>query len=349
MKRILLIGAGHAHLTILRGLKKEALASARLALVAPRASQIYSGMLPGVIAGHYRRDEAEIDVARLAGAVSAEFIQGEVVKLDPAQKLARLADGTELEYDQASINVGALPERAIPGAQFALSVKPHEAFYDKLLGAKLNRVAIAGGGLSGAEIAMALRHRGAAVTLYSEQAELWPPHLLPVLRRAGVDVRPGMPVEQIERGPVVIVGASTQEFDLVLLATAAAPQAWLRNTGLPVDERGFLLVDDTLRSVANPDVFAVGDCATLSSQPQPRSGVYAVRQGETLLATLRNMARGEAPAVYRPQHRALVLVSCGRRYALAHRGGWSAQGWWVWWWKNHIDRKWVRSLGSDSV
>ena len=88
MKRILLIGAGHAHLTILRGLKKEALASARLALVAPRASQIYSGMLPGVIAGHYRRDEAEIDVARLAGAVSAEFIQGEVVKLDPAQKLA---------------------------------------------------------------------------------------------------------------------------------------------------------------------------------------------------------------------------------------------------------------------
>src|SRR6185295_5571083 len=251
VKRILLIGAGHAHLTILRGLKEEALASARLALVAPRASQIYSGMLPGVIAGHYRRDEAEIDVARLAGAVSAEFIQGEVVKLDPAQKLARLADGTELEYDQASINVGALPDRAIPGAQFALSVKPHEAFYDKLLSARLNRVAIAGGGLSGAEVAMALRHRGAAVTLYSEQAELWPPALLPALRSAGVDVRPGMAVDEIERGPVVIVGASMQEFDLVLLATAAAPPAWLRGAGLPCDERGFLLVDDTLKSVAH--------------------------------------------------------------------------------------------------
>ena len=32
------------------------------------------------------------------------------------------------------------------------------------------------------------------------------------------------------------------------------------------------------------------------------------------------------------------------RYALAHRGNWSAQGHWVWWWKNHLDRKWVRSL-----
>jgi selenide,water dikinase len=347
VKRILLIGAGHAHLAILRALKKEALASARLALVVPRASQMYSGMLPGLIAGHYRRDEAEIDVARLAGLAAAEFIQGEVVKLDPVQKLARLADGTELEYDQVSINVGALPERTLPGAQFALSVKPHEAFFDRLLAAKLNRVAIAGAGLSGAEIAMALRHRGAAVTLYSEQAELWPPQLLPTLRREGVDVRPGMPVEKIERGPVVIVGASTQEFDLVLLATAAAPLAWLRNTGLPVDERGFLLVDDSLRSVANPDVFAAGDCATLRSQPLPRSGVYSVRQGETLLATLRNMARGEAPVEYRPQRHALVLISCGRRYALAHRGNWSAQGRWVWWWKNHLDRKWVSSLAAE--
>jgi len=61
------------------------------------------------------------------------------------------------------------------------------------------------------------------------------------------------------------------------------------------------------------------------------------------------MARGESPVVYRPQQRALVLVSCGRRYALAHRGSWSAQGWWAWWWKNHVDRKWVRSLGPDSV
>jgi selenide,water dikinase len=344
VKRILLIGAGHAHLAILRALKKEPLAGARLALVAPRALQLYSGMLPGMIAGHYRRDEAEIDVARLAASVSGEFILGEVVKLDPAQKLARLADGSELEFDQVSINVGALPERAIPGAQFALSVKPHEAFYEKLRTVKLNRVAIAGAGLAGAEIAMALRHRGAAVTLYSEQAELWPPRLLPALRREGVDVRPGMPVEEIERGPVIIVGASTQEFDLVLLATAAAPPAWLRSTGLPCDERGFLLVDDTLRSVANPDVFAAGDCATLRSQPLPRSGVYSLRQGETLVASLRNMARGEAPVAFRPQRDTLMLVSCGRRYALAHRGGWSAQGRWVWWWKNHLDRKWIASL-----
>jgi selenide,water dikinase len=344
VKRILLIGAGHAHLAVLRSLRAEPLHGGRFALASPRAKQIYSGMLPGVIAGHYRRHEAEIDVARLAEASYAEFIQGEVVKLDPAQKVAKLQDGTELEFDFVSINVGSLVERSIPGAHFALAVKPHEPFFEKLKTAKLNRVAIAGAGVTGAEIAMALRHRGAVVTLYSETAALWPPQIEPVLRRMGVDLRPGMAVTEIERGPIVIAGTTIQEFDLVLLATAAAPQPWLRGSGLPCDEQGFLLVDDMLRSVGHPEVFAAGDCATLRAKPVARSGVFALRQGETLATSFRRVVQGEPPLAYRPQRRALVLVSCGRRYALAQRGDWSAEGRWVWWWKNHIDRRWIRSL-----
>ena len=344
MKRILLIGAGHAHLAVLRSLREEPLHGARFALATARAKQIYSGMLPGVIAGHYRRHEAEIDVARLAEAAYAEFIEGEVVKLDPAQKLVKLADGAELEFDFVSINAGSLVERTLPGAHFALPVKPYEPFYDRLRTAKLNRVAIAGAGVSGAEIAMALRYRGAAVTLYSEKPALWPPRAEPVLRRLGVDLRPAMPVDEIERGPVVISGTTTQEFDLVVLATAAVGQKWLRASGLPCDEQGFLLVDDMLRSVAHPEVFAAGDCATLRSGPLPRSGVYALRQGETLAASFRRVVQGEPPLEHRAQRVALVLMSCGRRYAVAQRGNWSAQGHWVWWWKNHIDRRWVKSL-----
>jgi NADH dehydrogenase FAD-containing subunit len=345
VKRILLVGAGHAHLAVLRALREEQLHGARFALVAPRPRQLYSGMLPGVIAGHYRRQQAEIDVARLAEATFAEYIEGEVVKLDSAQKLARLGDGTELEFDVASINVGSLVDRSLPGAQFAIAVKPHEAFFEKLAAARLNRVAIAGAGMTGAEIAMALRHRGAAVTLYSEKPVLWPPRLEPVLRRMGVDVRPGMAVDEIQRGPVVVSGATTQEFDVVLLATEPAAPPWLRASGLPCDEQGFLLIDDMLRSTGHPEVFAAGDCATLSTRPLARSGVYAVRQGETLAASFRRMAAlGEAPQPFEPQPQALAIVSCGRRYALAQRGNWSAQGRWVWWLKHHIDRRWIKSL-----
>lgn len=344
MKRILLVGAGHAHLAVLRALKAEVLHGARFALVAPHPKQIYSGMLPGVIAGHYRRHEAEIDVARLAEAAYAEFIQGEVVKLDPQRKIARLQDGAELEYDWVSINIGSLVERSIPGAHFALPVKPQEAFYDRLRNAKLNRVAIAGAGLAGVEIAMALRYRGAAVTLYSDKATLWPPPAERVLRAMGVDLRPGMAVTEIERGPVVIAGSTTQEFDLVLLATAAAAPPWLRATGLACDAQGFLMVDDLLRSVSHPDVYAAGSCASLSSAAVPKSGVYALRQGEVLAANFRRVVQGQSAEPYRPQRAALVLVSCGRRYAIAQRGDWSAEGRWAWWLKHLIDRRWMKSL-----
>jgi selenide, water dikinase len=344
VKRILLVGAGHAHLALLRSLKEEPLRGARFALVTPRPKQVYSGMLPGLIAGHYRRQQAEIDVARLAAAAFVEFIPGEVVHLDPAEKLARLSDGAELEFDMVSINVGSLVQRSIPGAQFALPVKPHEAFLEQLAAAPLYRIAIAGGGPTGAELAMALRHRGAAVTVYSEQPTLWPPGLEAVLRRMRVDVRPGMAVDEIRRGPLVVSGSTTQEFDLVLLATEPAPLPWLRASRLPCDERGFLLVDDLLRSTGHPEVFAAGDCASLSSRPLPRSGVYAVRQGETLAASFRRLAIGEPPQPFTPQPQALAIVSCGRRYALAQRGNWSAQGRWVWWWKNYIDRRWIKSL-----
>jgi len=344
VKRILLVGGGHAHLAVLRSLKAEPLRGARFAVVSPRSKQIYSGMLPGVIAGHYRRHEAEIDVARLAEAAYAEFVEGAVAKLDLEDRVATLEEGTELEYDVVSLNIGSLVDRSIPGAGLALPAKPFEPFYDKLKTAKLNRVAIAGAGAAGAELAMALRHCGAAVTLYSEQAQLSVPVTQAMLKKMGVDLRPGMAVTAIEPGLQVIAGPTRQEFDVAILTTGATPQAWPRGSGLACDERGFVLVSDTLQSVSHPEVFAAGDCATLQSGPAPKSGVYALRQGETLALTFRNLAQDQPAVHYQPQRHALLILTCGRRYAIAQRAGWTAQGRWVWWLKNYIDRRWIKSL-----
>ena len=75
---------------------KSRCAALRITLVSPRARQIYSGMLPGVIAGHYRREEAEIDVARLAERAYVEFRAGAVARFDARQRMVGLQDGTEL-------------------------------------------------------------------------------------------------------------------------------------------------------------------------------------------------------------------------------------------------------------
>jgi selenide,water dikinase len=350
VRRLLLAGAGHAHLALLASLAEEPVRGLRITLVSPRARQIYSAMLPGVIAGHYRREEAEIDVARLAERAYVEFRAGAVARFDAKQRAVGLQDGTELPYDLASFNVGSRIDAAIPGAGYATAVKPFESLLERLEQGAFKRIAIAGGGAGGAEIAMALRFRGAAVTLYSAQP-MAPPELAAraerTLRGMGVDLRPGMPAGAIEPGPLVVAGASRQEFDLVLLATGATPLPWLKSSGLERDERGFALVRDTLQSTSNPEVFASGDCASLRGGELPKSGVYAVRQGEALAQTVRNLAQGQLPAPYKPQRRALLLMSCGRRHAIAQWGGWTAQGGWVWRWKNRIDRAWLRRLSAE--
>jgi pyridine nucleotide-disulfide oxidoreductase family protein len=349
VKRILLVGGGHAHLVVLRALAKEPLQGARLALVTPRARQLYSGMLPGVIAGHYRREEAEIDVAQLAARAQAEFIHGEVAAFDAQQRSVTLKDGGELEFDCASLNAGSLADTAVPGSTaHAFPVKPFEALVERLESAQAGHFAVIGGGAAGVELAMALRHRGAQASVYSERA----PFSASLTRRVARALRAqsvnflAMAVARLESGPTVVTATTQARYDAVVLASGAMALPWLAGSGLATDERGFALVDDTLQSVSHPEVFAAGDCATLRSHPVPKSGAYAVRQGETLAQNLRRLAQGEPLVPYRPQRQALMLLTCGRRYAIAQRGRWSAEGRWVWWWKDRIDRGWIKSLAA---
>jgi pyridine nucleotide-disulfide oxidoreductase family protein len=348
VKRLVLAGAGHAHLVVLRELTKSPLRGARITLVTPYARQIYSGMLPGFIAGHYRRDEVEIDVARLAERAYVEFVPGTIEGLHPDRRRLTLEDGTELAYDTVSLNVGSQVGGSIPGSKHhALAVKPFESFAEGLASSKAARIAIAGAGAAGAELAMALRYRGAVVTLYSDKPAM--PRALErrarrVLRRMGVDFRLGMPVSEIVYGPQIVAGKSRQAFDLVLLATGAAAPSWLRASGLACDERGFLLVNDALQSISRPEVFAAGDCASLHGRNIPKSGVYSVRQGETLARSFRNLIIDKPLEAFRPQRRALLLLSCGRRCAIAEWGGWTLQSRLFWWLKDRIDRGWIASF-----
>src|SRR5262245_19305116 len=175
-------------------------------LVAPYEKQVYSGMLPGVIAGHYRLDEALVDIAELCGRAFVEFVPGHVDALDLQARRARVDDGATIDYDAISLNPGSLVDDSLPGAERTLAAKPLEDFLAALDGRRLGRIAIVGGGVAGAELAMAFVHRGAAVTLYSDRPT--PPgpageRIAQALRRKRVDFRPGMPATTVEDGPVV--------------------------------------------------------------------------------------------------------------------------------------------------
>ena len=348
MKRVLLAGAGHAHAVLLDSLAQEPLYGARITLVSPYARQLYSAMLPGVIAGHYQREEAEFDVAAMAERAFTEFVPGSIVRLDAVRRVALLADGRQIQYDIASLNVGSRTADETPGAhEHALPLKPYERLLERLRYSA--HIAIAGGGAAGAELAMALRHRGAVVTLYSADSPFAPKlarRLERTLRRRGVDYRPGMRADAVEHGPVIIAAQAHQQFDLVLWAAGPGPFGWLERSGLARDEQGFLRVDQALRSVSHPEVFAAGDCAATG---EAKSGVHSVRQGAVLAHNLRALVKGAPCAPYEPQPHALLLITCGARYAIAARAGWSTQGRWVWWWKNWIDRRWIARLRGERL
>ena len=343
MKRVILAGAGHAHAVVLASLARNPLYGAAVALVTPRARQIYSGMLPGVIAGLYREEQAMIDVAGLAARAQCELRLDSIVAIDAARRTVRLAGGETLGYDLLSLNVGSQVELSAPGAaQHALAVKPFERLVSFL--ERPRHVAIAGGGAAGVELAMAIRRRGAEVTVFSERetfAGSAAERVRRALRRRRVDFRRGMRADALEPGPVVVSGSARQAFDLVLWAGGAAALPLFAQSGLALDERGFVQVDETLRSVSHPEVLAAGDCA---ASGEAKSGVHAVRQGATLADNLRCLVRGLRPQPYRPRDKALLILTCGARYAIAMRGGWSAEGRWVWWWKNWIDRRWLKTL-----
>ncbi|HEX5092184.1 MAG TPA: FAD-dependent oxidoreductase [Burkholderiales bacterium] len=331
MKRVLLVGGGHAHAWILReGFPGE------VALVSPYPHHTYSGMLPGYVAGHYAADEIRIDLAALCARAGARLVIGRAAALDDARRRARLEDGSVLEYDTASLDVGS--EAGAPA--HTLPAKPFEPFMARWeeVRDRLRRVAVVGGGAAGVEMAMAIACRtGAHVTLYSDRRMFRPGLARRLARQLAAN---GVELRAAAYAPVD-AGAPP---DLVLWTAGAVASPWLRASGLAVDARGFVLVDDRLRSVSHPNVFAAGDCATLRDAPHPKSGVYAVRHATVLLANLRG-----ADLPFAPQRRALALLSCGRRYAIAEWGGMSWEGEWVWRWKDRIDRRWVEGFRAATA
>jgi NADH dehydrogenase FAD-containing subunit len=130
--------------------------------------------------------------------------------------------------------------------------------------------------------------------------------------------------------------------DLTVWLTGATGPDLFRDTGLALDERGFLLVDDSLRSVSDARVFAAGDCGTLVNYPNtPKAGVYAVREAPVLWHSLMASIAGQPLPRYQPQHGFLSLLNTADGKALLQYKGFATHSRWAWWLKDWIDRRFV--------
>lgn len=358
MRKVLLLGGGHAHVHVLHQLAREPLPNVQVALVSPHARQIYSGMVPGWIAGHYTIEDCVIALKPLCDAAGAVFIESAAASIAAQAKQVRLSNGELLTYDWLSVDTGPVIDRdAIPGArEHALFVRPMEQFvrlFDSLLALTQTRalsVVVIGGGAAGVELVLALQHRLGKTTRLSLVTGGKPPlasHPVAVqagamaaLRRARVAVLQERCVEIRAEHVLLANGARlSSDAPIAVWGTSAAP--WFSDSGLALDASGFVQTQATLQSTSHRDVFAVGDAASRANAPHPKSGVYAVRSGPPLFENLKRSCAGQPLITYEPQDKSLNLLACGDRYAMASWGDWSIQGRWVWWWKKWIDRRFV--------
>jgi selenide,water dikinase len=374
---LLLIGGGHAHAIVLRILAAHHASRYRITLISSAALTPYSGMLPGLIAGHYAFDDAHINLENLCLAAGVHFIEDTVVALDLERQQVHCRQHSPFSYRVLSIDIGSSPDiQSIPGAaEFARPLKPVDQFLaywqdlqtrlQDVSGKKPVHIALVGAGASGVEVALAMQYRlqqqapdsRPVFHVISPGNEILQSHhdrvrkrYQAVLDRRGIQLHFGFRVTRVEAACLYdesdALNTRSLPCDEIIWAISAAAPVWPARSGLACSDKGFIQVNACLQSVSHANVFAAGDIADVLEHPRPKAGVFAVRQGPPLTENLLHALAHESLRPFVPQQNFLSLLSTGNQYAIASRGRWAWAGKWVWRWKDYIDRKFMRSLNA---
>ena len=350
VRDLVLVGGGHSNIQVLKYFGMRFHPGIRLTLISSFMNLPYSGMISGLVAGQYQSDNTHINLERLCQFAGARFIRGEVAGLELEQQRILLLDRPSIRYDLLSLNVGSTSPSTFKSA---FSIKPIAEFEKnlELLDQTVREnqtLSIVGSGAAGLEMSFALKAR------YQEKLRI---------NLVGQELLSGLSPRATQRilnkmkfkGISFIEGYATQfkdqtlsfrnrpsiETDYVVEATGAASYAWIKDSGLSVDNTGFVKVDRYLKSVSHSTVFAVGDVACLEGQERPKSGVFAVREGKKLVHNLVAALYKKQLKPYRAQKKHLSLINCCDGTAIAVRGGFVSLGK-IWWrYKNIIDKKFV--------
>lgn len=365
VKDIVLIGGGHAHSLVIKMWGMKPIPGLRLTLISPSVYTPYSGMLPGLIAGHYNFQQTHIDLSRLCAWAGVRFIQAEACGLDAEYQQVKLLDRPAIGYDICSLDIGSTPDQRLPGyAEHAVGVKPISRFYQHWQALQKEllahnepepyKVSIIGGGAGGIEVITAMQfwakqHQcNAEFHLLNRGSSLLPDYpkalqkkLLRQLQSAGIKLH--LDFESLEITHKKIQSENKNiPCDKVFYCTQASAADWLKQTALALNDQGFIQINNQLQSTSHNNVFAAGDISHQVDHPRPKAGVYAVRMGPVLFSNLINAALQKPLKQFKPQTDFLSLLALGDKFALGSRKPVSFSGNWVWRWKDHIDQKFMK-------
>ena len=373
-QKLVLIGGGHAHAIALKHWGLNPLADVDLTLISDVEQTPYSGMLPGHVAGFYSYEETHIDLRSLAQFAGAELIIDRAIGIDTENNKV-ICQHHQLQFDYLSLDIGSTPQTiTVPGAkEYAIPAKPVPLFLDawyrlKQSAANLNgdrplTIVIVGGGAGGVELALNMQaglraivgnnisqiqfhllHRGRQLLANHNR---WVSNKLQaILLERGIQLHLQQSVVEVLSDRVRCESGLEIESDLMFWVTQAAAPDWIKQSDLATDEKGFILVSNTLQSRSHPHILAAGDIATMTEYSRPKAGVFAVRQGQPLFNNWRCLLKEQPLQVYVPQTRYLALIGTGDRRAIASWGSWGWRSRVFWWLKDYIDRQFMSQFSN---
>ena len=305
---IVLLGAGHAHLEVLRRFAMRPEPGVRITLIGREPETPYTGMLPGLIRSEYTHQQAHIDLAPLAALANARLVLAEATSFDPEARTIAIPGRPDIPFDLLSVDVGGIPVTP-PGA--GIAVKPIGGFLDRLhrLEAELPpgaRIAVVGGGPGQAwswpwpcPVRFAGQLRLVLVSATADPIATAPATARRAARQAlveaGVELVCGVTATALAGDRLLLSDGSYIEVATALWATGVEGPAMLAASGIACDRAGCIRITHELRSVSHNHIFAAGDCASLDGEPRPKAGVWAVRAGAPLAENLRRAACRASP------------------------------------------------------
>lgn len=315
---------------VLRQARRFTRAGLALTLITP-GDFWYSGSATGLLSGALDKHDACVGLSGLPDGF--DRIDASALAVDPALRTVHLDEGSPVTFDVLSLNTGSAIEDTPLVRSGAVPAKP----VSNLAEARERvehadgalRMAVAGAGATGIEIALSLaalqKRLGARVdvTLFAPRPILpnWPEKAAALaadaLKQAGIR-HVAHRAEALSDGVVIDSAGAEHAVDLIIAATGLEAQL---PDGFDAGCAG-LPVGPDLAWVGDGAIFAAGDCAHMTHAPRPKLGVFGVRAAPVLTDNLIAAGRGEGyRRRYHPQSRWLSLMDLGDGTALGRYGG----------------------------
>ena len=362
-RHIVLLGIGHTNAHVVKEWASNPIPECTLTCVSKFPTATYSGMLPGTLGGQFHDDEMRIDLQQLVDQAGAKLILADACGLDLETGQIHFSDHDSISFDALSIGVGSIPAGWQQHAESPLMVpiKPMQTFLQRLdkhlkpAGQTL-RIAIVGGGVASIEIACCLQQQlgklqhNTTIEIFTSSDHVADGmtdrsirRLTKLLTDRHIAIHYNQRVTEVGDTQISTGDGTRYSTDCVIWATGAAAPPVLKKLNLKSDNLGFVATRNTLQSLSDPRIFAVGDSGTIVESPSPKAGVYAVRQCPILWHNLRALLNGGEMKMkkFSPQTDFLKILNTGDGKAFLQYRRFTAHAGWCWKFKKWLDQQFL--------